>query len=339
MPDEFDLSADALQADMMPDAPDVQDLPPFCAAIEEYQRGQALLRVSEFSTPDRVTSVVGCPEAWLLRRSGVPQEPVSPRALEVFDAGNEIEARTVKLLIAAGLPLLHGGKEQIEVLAKVGVDPWSITVPGHPDGFYIHKGEKVLVEIKSMSRFGFAEFKRGHISDSYLDQVHLYMRATGLTKCCFLAVGKDTQERGERWVFLDPARLDMLDRRVKQALMEEASLKSGDGHQPHITQGWCKGIPLTHYGKSLGRSEAIQRPNADGKGMPAGYCSMAYACPLVGKAGYVHLFGDKPGWLKDTGPNETLGAKGNREKILDPLPDALPASVNTHRKPDLPKVV
>ena len=338
MSEEYDLSPDAIQADMTPDAPEVQDLPQFCAAIETYQRGVAQDRAAAPSTPNRVTAVCGCPEAWLLRRSGIPQAPLSPRTLEVFDAGNEIEARTVKLLLAAGMPLLHVGADQIEVQAKVGIDPWSVTVPGHPDGFYIHKGEKVLIEIKSMSRFGFMEFKRGVVSESYLDQVHLYMRATGLVKTCFLAVGKDTQERGERWVFFDPARLDRLDKRIAQALMEEASLASGDGHQAHIPQGWCKGIPLTHYGKSLGRSEAIQRPNAEGKGMPAGYCDLAYACPLVGKAGYVHVFGAKPGWQRDTGPNETIGSKGTREKILEPLPDA-PSALPAPRTPDLKKGV
>lgn len=71
-------------------------------------------------------------------------------------------------------------------------------ITGHPDGVLSHDGKEYLLEIKSMSSYGFAKFEKGDIDESYIYQINAYMEALQLDSCLVVAMNKDSGVLGEK---------------------------------------------------------------------------------------------------------------------------------------------
>lgn len=113
---------------------------------------------------------------------------IDTRSYLNFFMGDVIEALVVTLAVKAGCPLKNYGGNQQSVSIEIGGNK----VTGRPDGilFDVHKGD-TLLEVKSMSVFGFREFQKGGISPEYEAQVQAYMVALKLNKAIVVGVSKD----------------------------------------------------------------------------------------------------------------------------------------------------
>lgn len=103
----------------------------------------------------------------------------------VFWYGDILEACVLTLAQLAGLNICYTGREQKTVTLDCGN---GLKIDGHPDGFW---GD-YLVEIKSMTSYGFREFQERKISEEYLCQANANMEASGLDKMIMIAINKES---------------------------------------------------------------------------------------------------------------------------------------------------
>jgi hypothetical protein len=145
----------------------------------------------------RLSSAGKCARALAYDYLGFDQsgKVIDSRAKMVFWLGDAVELTVVCLAKLAGISITGTGKDQIKVDLKVGD---GVEISGHPDGIVEHEGERFLLEVKSMTSYGFSEFERGTINETYLCQVDSYMEALGLEKCVFVAINKESGVLGER---------------------------------------------------------------------------------------------------------------------------------------------
>jgi len=79
--------------------------------------------------------------------------------------------------------------DQETVTLNVG----GVDFKGHPDGIHLgDDGTARLLEVKSMSSYGFQEFERGQISYTYRCQQNAYCECLGLDESVMVAVAKDS---------------------------------------------------------------------------------------------------------------------------------------------------
>lgn len=113
---------------------------------------------------------------------------IDARAKVNFFMGDLIEASIVTLAKLAGCGVTNTGLDQLTCTFKLkGLD-----VQGHPDGIVDYLGRKLLLEVKSMTSFGFRKFENGEIDDGYLTQINMYMECLDLNSCCLVAWSKDS---------------------------------------------------------------------------------------------------------------------------------------------------
>lgn len=110
------------------------------------------------------------------------------RASMIFWTGDLVELTIVSLAKIAGCRIAFSGFNQTRVSFQVSE---SIHIEGHPDGLLFEDGNIYLIEIKSMSSYGFEKFEKGEIDDAYLAQVNGYMDALSVDKCVFIAFNKE----------------------------------------------------------------------------------------------------------------------------------------------------
>ena len=113
----------------------------------------------------RLSSAGNCPRqlAYGYHNFGKKGKEIDSRAKVIFWMGDLTEMTIVSLAKLAGCNLKHTGLEQ----TKVEIEVDGIKIAGHPDGIV----DEHLLEVKSMSSFGFKKFEEGEINDSYLTQV------------------------------------------------------------------------------------------------------------------------------------------------------------------------
>jgi len=113
---------------------------------------------------------------------------IDARGKVVFFMGDLIEMSIISLAKLAGCELKHVGLDQTSCTFKLdGLD-----VEGHPDGIVNYLGRDILLEVKSMTSFGFRRFENGEIDDGYLAQINMYMECMELNSCCMVAWAKDS---------------------------------------------------------------------------------------------------------------------------------------------------
>lgn len=111
-----------------------------------------------------------------------------PRARIVFWMGDLVEVTVVSLAKLAGVSVTGTGLNQLEI--KLPVNGGFVT--GHPDGVVFENKEQFLLEVKSMSSYGFEKFEAGEVDASYLAQINCYMECLGLQKCIMVAINKES---------------------------------------------------------------------------------------------------------------------------------------------------
>ena len=122
------------------------------------------------------------------------------RSYMVFFQGDMAELAVIYLAKLAGCNIKDEQKE-VEING----------IKGHPDATMDGR----LVEIKSMSSYGFEKFEKGEIDESYLYQINAYLHCLGMTECIMVALNKDAGVLGERVITKDPNKVSDIIYRIE----------------------------------------------------------------------------------------------------------------------------
>mgnify|MGYP006286024645 CR=1 FL=1 len=186
----------------------------------------------EWKSPVRLSSTGKCPQAMNCQLIGIPPEPLEPRTKLLFRVGDHTEAE-VKALAAQYLEGTHnkwkkfyfGDRIEIpndeeprifyrQVEIELVVPRWKkmdgtpekepIIIKGHMDGLgWPEWSDPYVIEIKSMNGYAFAKLQQGEIDESYMWQIQAYMECTGIKKCLFIGMDKETSDLSEQIVLRD----------------------------------------------------------------------------------------------------------------------------------------
>lgn len=135
-------------------------------------------------------------QAYRILNFPVQGKEIDARSKMVFFQGDLVELAVIQVARQAGCDITAAGLTQ----GLVEMDG----VYGHPDGVLHSMDEDVLVEVKSMSSYGFSEFERGVIEPAYEAQYNAYLEATGLERVCFVGLNKDAGVLHEQIRTKDP---------------------------------------------------------------------------------------------------------------------------------------
>lgn len=139
---------------------------------------------------------------------------IDARGRMVFWLGDMVELTVVALARLSGVNITACGLEQINVELEVEGEK----IEGHPDGIIEYEGNKFLFECKSMTDFGFKEFQRGVINDTYLYQINSYMECLSLNACCFVAINKQSGVLDEKIITKNPDKVQFVKDNIKKVL-------------------------------------------------------------------------------------------------------------------------
>ncbi len=134
----------------------------------------------------RVSSLGKCPRqlAYGYHKFEPKGKEIDGRGRITFFMGDLSELLVTQLARLSGVRLLATGFNQITIEFE--------GLKGHPDGLVLGEDNKLrLFECKSFSDYGFKDFEKGEIDDSYLVQINCYMEALGLTECVMVGVNKN----------------------------------------------------------------------------------------------------------------------------------------------------
>lgn len=126
---------------------------------------------------------------------------IAPRIQRIFERGFLEEARVMESLKKKGCMVTDN---QLMVVGTTG------HAQGHIDGAVIGVplAEKTLhlLEVKTMKTSKYAEYLKGGLqkfSSVYWQQIHSYMGLARLTRCLYVVVNKDTEERDYKRIHYD----------------------------------------------------------------------------------------------------------------------------------------
>ena len=108
---------------------------------------------------------------------------IDARTQRIFDTGTWWHNYLQAILYKAG----------ILVQSEVPVRDRKRRISGHADGIIQYKGEKMLLEIKTMNSMSFSKGKIAPF-DAHKYQTSVYAGVLNLEKVCFIYVAKDTSE-------------------------------------------------------------------------------------------------------------------------------------------------
>lgn len=180
----------------------------------------------------RGSSIGDQPRKQILARSNgeYPPEDKTDRAFRTFEVGDQ-RHDALRFALVAGIKKAFAGYDTTRIpVTREQEEEWEIdlgvpcsTMPGknwrvvgHPDGVMpaiVWKGilyERVLLEIKTTSSFGWKDIQAGLVDAKYVDQAQLYMFAADLKFVLFLYERKDTQHLDGVVMPADPARQTFL---------------------------------------------------------------------------------------------------------------------------------
>lgn len=169
------------------------------------QFGEQEVRTGEI----RLSSIGRCLRQQAYKALGFEEngKKIDARSKMVFFQGDAAENAIVHLAKQAGCMISSSGQTQIEV----DVDG----IKGHPDGLLKDPSGTYLLEVKSMSSYGFAEFQRGMLDEGYRYQINAYMYALKLTQAVVVALNKDAGVLAEMVISLDPEIALEIQRRIR----------------------------------------------------------------------------------------------------------------------------
>lgn len=150
------------------------------------------------------------------------------RSKMVFFAGDMAELAIVQVAKVAGCEITACGLQQ-ESIELEGMR-------GRPDGVL---NGAYLVEVKSMSSFGFKDFERGVLDEGYRYQCNAGMEALKLDKCVVVALNKDAGVLAEMVISKDPdivadikERIGVLSKATKESLPDRPFKPDAKGFYP-----------------------------------------------------------------------------------------------------------
>ncbi|MEN6414404.1 MAG: hypothetical protein ABFC84_16830 [Veillonellales bacterium] len=149
-----------------------------------------------------LSSIGKCPRQLAYAYHGFEKKgkEIDSRAKIVFWTGDLVEMTVTNLAKLAGVNLLATGLQQITVDFPVN----GTVVKGHPDGLVLN-GNLYLLEVKSMSGYGFEKFEKGEVEESYLAQVNCYLDALHLNEAIMVALNKESGVLAEKRIVKDMA--------------------------------------------------------------------------------------------------------------------------------------
>lgn len=152
-----------------------------------------------------LSSIGKCPRQLAYGYHGIEKlgKEIDSRSKIVFWTGDLVELTVVNLAKMAGVPVFATGFDQLTVKLTINEKD----VFGHPDGLVLN-GALRLLEVKSMSSYGFEKFEAGEIDDSYLAQVNCYLEALSLNEAVMVALNKESGVLSERIIVKDKAIVD-----------------------------------------------------------------------------------------------------------------------------------
>jgi hypothetical protein len=152
----------------------------------------------------RVSSLGKCPRqlAYGFHKFEPKGKEIDGRGRITFFMGDLSELLVIQLARLSGVRLLATGFNQITIEFE--------GLKGHPDGLLLGEDNKLrLFECKSFSDYGFKDFEKGEIDDSYRVQISCYMSALGLDECCMVGVNKNNGVLSEHIFSKDAQFVDM----------------------------------------------------------------------------------------------------------------------------------
>jgi hypothetical protein len=177
---------------------------------------------------------------------------IDSRAKMVFFQGDIVELAIVQIAKIAGCTVSLTGFEQTSV-------EWN-GMRGRPDG--VIEGTHLL-EVKSMSSYGFGNFERGELDEGYRYQCNAGMEALKLDKCVIVGLNKDAGVLHEMIISKDAdivadiqKRLDILKAATKENLPERPYAPNDKGFYPWQCR-YC-----AHYKTCLPNAELVLVKNA-----------------------------------------------------------------------------
>lgn len=145
--------------------------------IDQFYREQ---EHSRKQTHFYVTDAGKCHRYIFFKFKQAPHPELEPRILRLFDHGNYIHRLVIKALEGQGV--LEG--------EEINIPPQKL-ISGRADALLKIKGERYIVDIKSINRNGFGSLKEP--SKDHIHQIQLYLHFFEITKGILLYVNKDTQ--------------------------------------------------------------------------------------------------------------------------------------------------
>ena len=200
---------------------------------------------------------------------------IPQRLARIFERGDLEEPRVIRDLAAAGVHVKNMLKDQLEVADVTG------HIKGHPDGMAINipGAEKTmhLLEIKTMNRKRYTDYVKKGLritNPSYWSQVHTYMGQLKLTRCLFVVVNKDNEERHyERIKYDKETHDDTMSRGFNILTSEFAPKKIGE--VTWFECKFCDAKAICHKGAPINRNcRTCKNVNIEEKGR--------WSCELYG---------------------------------------------------------
>lgn len=124
---------------------------------------------------------------------------IDSRANMNFFFGDMTELTLLLLAQLSGLDIKNIGKDQLTLKLKSGLNEIDV----HPDGDLYMDGDRINIEVKSMSSFGYDKFERGDIDKEYIYQAHAQMMAKRVSETVFIALNKNNGVFSEQVIQLD----------------------------------------------------------------------------------------------------------------------------------------
>ncbi len=156
------------------------------ASLSAFAFKRQFLEPYESTGELRVSSLGKCPRqlAYGYHKFEPKGKEIDGRGRITFFMGDLSELLVTQLARLSGVRLLATGFNQITIEFE--------GLKGHPDGLLLGEDNKLrLFECKSFSDFGFKDFEKGEIDDSYKVQINCYMEALGLDECIMVGVNKN----------------------------------------------------------------------------------------------------------------------------------------------------
>lgn len=130
---------------------------------------------------------------WLSLRRVSPPEVIEGRKLSIFDTGNYWEERIIADLASVGV-VVTGQQERVRFVGghvRGKIDGEALNVPEAPKTLHV-------LECKSSNEKGFKELQKKALREGkplHYGQCQMYMHGRGLTRCAYVCVNKNDDDR------------------------------------------------------------------------------------------------------------------------------------------------